>query len=351
MSLSFGPVGPFDENEKRVVLEVTSAMARGTPDLAGAVESVQHAVTRLEVLTEAISAYPPELQPGTDQAGAGMLDSLLDLLSHANRLSFDLYLPTRGLLSRNLVMAEVNFYRLLRSIACSAQAAELIPPSLVADVDDCLCRSLHSRLALEVLERIASDDRLAHGVRAEAARSLWRLWEDVTYRLSDFFPALAATWEARRRVSVVLGTLMGTAEMYQLIGAGCDPAFVEWLLRPDQPKEQAEAFREFLFGTTTEELQRIEERMSTAGRTTITRDQLPEGERPRDASAPGDPALALFDFFLSRHLQAAARRRMDLPGPSRTAEEYVMLHFLEERHAKKESERDLGPAGSGTAHP
>jgi hypothetical protein len=44
----------------------------------------------------------------------------------------------------------------------------------------------------------------------------------------------------------------------------------------------------------------------------------------------GDPALAMFEFFLSRHLQAAARRQADLPGPKRTAEEYVMLHYLEQ---------------------
>ena len=41
-------------------------------------------------------------------------------------------------------------------------------------------------------------------------------------------------------------------------------------------------------------------------------------------------ALAMFEFFLSRHLPAAARRQADLPGPKRTAEEYVMLHYLEQ---------------------
>ncbi len=39
------------------------------------------------------------------------------------------------------------------------------------------------------------------------------------------------------------------------------------------------------------------------------------------ADPGGDPALAMFEFFLSRHLQAAARRHGDIPGPKRTAEE------------------------------
>ena len=329
VSVTFGPVGPFDAHEQRVVRDVASALAKGTPETAQAIESVQMSVTRLESLTEAVIAFPPELPPGTLGARDGGLGSLLDVLSHADLASFELCLPTRGLLSRDLVMAEVNFYRLLRSIVRSCE----LPAALLDDVDACLCRSLHSRLALEVLTHIASDDRLPEETRAEAARALWRLWDDTTYRLSEFFPALVATWEARRQVPVVLGTLMGATELYQLIGAGCDPGFVDWLVREDQPEEQAEAFREFLFGTTTEELQRLEERMTSDGRATISRDELTDDEQPRDACGPGDPAIALFDFFLTRHLQAAARRRMGLAGPTRTAEEYVMLHFLEERRA------------------
>ncbi len=157
------------------------------------------------------------------------------------------------------------------------------------------------------------------------------IWEQATYRVSDFFPVLQATWEARRRVPVTLGTLIGTAEMFGLIQAGCDERFVDYLVRPDHSEDEAAAFREFLFGATTEQLDRVRAEMSGTGKSVIGKDELSTENMPLDAHTfGGDPALTMFEFFLSRHLQAAARRQADLPGPKRTAEEYVMLHYLEQ---------------------
>ena len=149
--------------------------------------------------------------------------------------------------------------------------------------------------------------------------------------MSDFFPLLQATWEARRHVPVTLGTLVGTTEMFGLIQAGCDERFVGYLVRPDHSDDETAAFREFLFGATTEQLGRVKAEMSDAGKSAIAINELSIENMPLDAhTLTDDPALAMFEFFLSRHLQAAARRQTDLPGPKRTAEEYVMLHYLEQ---------------------
>jgi hypothetical protein len=141
---------------------------------------------------------------------------------------------------------------------------------------------------------------------------------------------LEATWDARRHVPATLGTLMGTAEMFRLIEAGCDEEFVDYLVRSDCTPDEEAAFREFLFGATTEQLRSIEEQMRIEGKGAIHKTEV-ESAKLRDACATGegDPALALFEFFLSRHLQAMARRGSGAPGPKRTAEEYVMLHYLE----------------------
>ena len=56
--------------------------------------------------------------------------------------------------------------------------------------------------------------------------------------MSEFFPVLEATWEARARVRVVGGSLMGTSEMFQLLTMGCDERFVSLLteqLTPSTP--------------------------------------------------------------------------------------------------------------------
>ena len=91
----------------------------------------------------------------------------------------------------------------------------------------------------------------------------------------------------------------------------------------------ADAFREFLFGTSTETLLELEAGISSGEHMVIRREELSE-ELLNDAYRPGDdPATALFAFFLARHHQAAARRLLGAPGPKRTAEEYVLLRHLQ----------------------
>jgi len=41
-------------------------------------------------------------------------------------------------------------------------------------------------------------------------------------------------------------------------------------------------------------------------------------------------AVAAYRFYRVRYLQAAARRIKSLPGPTRTAEEYMMVYYLKE---------------------
>ena len=197
-------------------------------------------------------------------------------------------------------------------------------------VDERLCYCLYTRLAEEVLKHIASDDDTTKTIREKAALALVHIWEQATYRVSDFFPLLQATWEARRQVPAKVGTMMGTAEIFGLMQAGCDKKFVDYLTRPEHSEDESAAFREFIFGATSEQLERVQSELHDSGKSVIEKEDLATENKLHDAfTLTGDPALAMFEFFLSRHLQAAARRQTRLPGPKRTAEEYVMLYYLE----------------------
>lgn len=293
------------------------------------VEKVEEAIGQLDRLGALLCSYP-SLQ---DEEALGSrrrdLSSLVDMFGRVAPPSLEMYLPTRALVARTLVLGEVNFYRLLRNVCDEALAGETLA-ELKPLIDGHLCHCLYTRLAELVLISIATDTTVRRALRKKAVVSLTQLWESATYRVNDFFPVLEATWDARRHVPATLGTLMGTAEMFRLIEAGCDEEFVDYLVRVDRTPDEEAAFREFLFGATTEELRRISEQMTREGRRAIGKDDVAAGTKLRDACVPDrDPALALFDFFLSRHLQATARRGADTPGPKRTAEEYVMLHYLE----------------------
>ena len=59
-----------------------------------------------------------------------------------------------------------------------------------------------------------------------------------------------------------------------------------------------------------------------------------------------DFVTQLYLFFVKRHLEAHARRIRNLPGPKRTAEEYVMVYFLEQSCSM-----DGEPAGEEGGNP
>ncbi len=331
MRIEFTGLGPFDSEEQAVICDVVEAVtAAAMPPADAMIAELRRNVEQLDRMGELLSSYPSSFVEQSIGGKIQTLDSLVETLSVSRLSNFDMFLPNRALVSRNLVMGEMNFYRLLSNVCDQA-----LPPETAAElkprVEDRLCHCLYARLAEEVLKYIASDELVAIDIREKAVLSLVQLWEQATYRVSDFFPVLQATWEARRRVPVTLGTLIGTAEMFKLVKAGCDERFVDYLVRPDHSEDEAAAFREFLFGATTEQLDRVKAEMSDAGKDVVCKDDLSTVNMPLDAHMPGsDPALAMFEFFLSRHLQAAARRQAGLPGPRRTAEEYVVLRYLEQ---------------------
>lgn len=323
---AFGSHGPFDPEEQAVILEVVRAVpADQFPELLAAVATQ---VERLEELGALINRYPSLLGEQRLAGRCRNLDSLVERLGGSGLSRFDMYVPTRAQLGRSLVMAEVNFYRLLRLVCREALPVEASEACL-ARVDARLCQCLYVRLAEEVLRHIASDRKLSHHEWRPAVLALVQIWDRNTYRLQDVFPVLQATWDARRRVPATLGTLMGTSEMFGLIREGADPAFVEALTDAEQTPEMASAFREFLFGASTETLRQLEEGISSGAHTVIDRSQL-AADLLNDACGPGDdPATAMFAFFLARHGQAAARRLIEAPGPKRSAEEYVLLRHLQ----------------------
>lgn len=329
--LTFTSLGPFDTEEQEVIELVVAAIDKsGHPGAEGMITSVQEAIEQLDRLGALLCSYP-SLQ---DEQALGSrkrdLRSLVSMFERVAATSLEMYLPTRALVARALVAGEMNFYRLLRFVCDEALSGDTLA-ELEPRVEAHLCHCLHTRLAEMLFISIATDATVPYELRYKAVMSLTQVWEQTTYRMVDFFPVLEATWDARRHVPATLGTLMGTAEMFRLVEAGCDEEFVDYLVRPDHTPDEEAAFREFLFGATTEQLESMEEMMRIEGKRAIDRSEVSEAalhDACVDADG-GDPALALFEFFLSRHLQATARRSSGEPGPKRTAEEYVMLHYLE----------------------
>lgn len=318
----YGPHSPFDSAEREAIEEINECVARSSHRHAAELSAAIHQqMASLEHLGEVVSQYPSpaeEQRLGDKSRG---LSTLVETLSASNAANFEFFLPTRALVGRALVMAEANFYRFLRHVCL--QVLEEAPGRRLAELASARLRTcMYTKLVEELLSAITCDDGVDSDVRSRSIVALAQIWEQrLTYRVSDFFPVLEATWEARGRVKAIGGTLVGTSELFQLFSAGCDSRFVDHFVRPNPSEDEREAFREFLFGKTTEELERLTRRMTDEGKGSIAFDD-------HDKSGERDAATAFYEFFRVRYLQAMARKLAEQPGPKRTAEAYVMIAYL-----------------------
>ncbi|KAA3608274.1 MAG: hypothetical protein DWQ01_14595 [Planctomycetota bacterium] len=335
--LEFGPHSPFDPEERNTISAFWDFVRHSSHEKAeDYLETVQAHVHRTDGVGAALLNYPPVFREKQLGPKRRSVSTLVDLLATATDANFEMFLPTRALVGRSLLMAELNTWRLLHLI-CQQIFGE--PENLVetelhpihAQVHQWLHGCVHTKLTEEVLGSICMDGSMERRIRIEAVRSLVHLWENrLTYRVRNFFPLLEATWNARRRIRVSVGTRLGVSEIFRLIQAGCPDQFMEYFSRPFLTKDEQEAFQEFLMGVSTEKLQTLEQWLQEQGRTSISPEEAPAEighVAPRDLRYSG---VRAYEFYRGRYLQAAARRLKNLPGPKKTAEEYVMIYFLDQ---------------------
>lgn len=313
---------PLQPEELALADQVTTALrALGTPEAEATIGAIAQQVQSLALFGELLVRYPSPLEEqhlGTMRRG---LETLVETMVCTDQATFPFRAPTQAMVGRAMNMAQINFLRMLWHVS-----GGLPDPAEAAALRETAARrlraSVHTRLVEEVLVEIVTDSLVEASLRAQAVRNLAQLWGNrLTWRVHTFFPILAATWEARQRVRVVGGSLAGNSEMFQLLTAGGDAEFVELLCDRAYGEVEVQAFREFLFGTSSEELDRLALRMATEGLSSIELDSR-LGEVTRDAGS------ILFEFFRARMVQCAARRTAKLAGPRHTAEGYVMMAWL-----------------------
>lgn len=335
--LVFGPTSPFDPEERRTLESLWGALAGWEDSRRTSFQrTIQAVISRVDFLSEALDRWPPVF--GETELGLRRrnLDSLVDILAQATDASFDMFLPTQALVGRALLMAELNAWRLLHHVLDQArQGLGADAERLGEEVDRWLHGCVHVKIAEEILGAVTMDATMERRVRAKALEMLAHIWQNrLTYRVRTFFPLLEATWSARRRIRVSVGTMLGVSEIFRLIQAGCDPQFVEYFSRPRLTRDEREAFQEFLIGVPTEEIHSLEQLMAESGRSSLTPEET-AGVGYRSAHPAEDhPGVRAYEFFRERYLSAAARRLKGLPGPKRTAEEYVMIYYLDQETAR-----------------
>lgn len=319
---------PLRADELELVQHVVEELEQSrSEDAFDSVRMIRHQLHSLRMYAALLERYPSPLQDQVLYGKRRGLDTLVDQMVAADLATFPFRAPTQALVGRSMNMAQINFLRMVWHLTGSLED-EGVARHLREVAARRLRTAVHTRLVEEVLVDVVTDASVDREVRAQGVRSLANLWGNrLTWRVHEFFPILDATWEARLRVRVVGGSLAGSSELVQLMTEGADEEFVDFFTSGGYGAVELEAFREFLFGTSSEELQRLSRRMADEGLTSIELDS-----RVNDAAR--DSGSILFEFFRSRLLHCSSRRVAGLPGPRHTAEGYVIVAWLQRQCAR-----------------
>lgn len=314
----------LDERERHLVAAVLDAITRENADEA---ERLHDQLDRLARAADLVRATPSVVPAWSDRRGAARAaEPLIDLLCRVPDWDLDLHIPTKAVIGQAYLVAKINFFKALGYALVAHQG----PADLIEGVRRELGQSVYSKLAEELFISIVTDPHGAREAKIEAARALFRIWDErLLVEIDDFAPLLESVWKAKSRVRPVFGTMRGTQELFSLLREGSDDRFVSYFTEREIPDEQLQAFEELLFGLAHEDIRELRAHIEGQRTSAISDEEAGKilGREVRADALSGEPQ-ALYTSYKRRRVKAHYRAITGAPGPKRTAEEYVMIAFL-----------------------
>lgn len=254
-------------------------------------------------------------------------ESLVELLCRLPDYDLDLHLPTKAVLGQAYLVAKINFFK---GIGYALESA-LGSPELIERIQHEAGQSIYTKLAEELFLSIVTDPRGQYKVKSRAARALFEVWENrLTAEIDDFAPVLEGVWVARNRVRPVMGTLRGTHEFLRLLGDTQDHSFFDHFTTDHVGDEEVQAFEEFLFGISHEEISKLRLHLEQQPTSVLSQDDARDIlGRSKESWVPMGGPQDFYSSYKKRKVKANYREMTSAAGPKKTAEEYVMVAFLE----------------------
>jgi len=291
-------------------------------------EEVKMEVKALKSLARIISRYPSIVEAKNIGKPSFHIGNLVDNLCRKNEYNILFNMPTKAILGKSYLIAKLNFfYRLLH---LTNEVKELSPSKqhVTAIISDIIFSLMAEELFLEII----SDPHQILHVRINAGIYITKIWEyRLTYGIKEFSPLLANIWKARETISPVYGTLLGTAEMFQLSNK-IDPKVREFFSAHSFSEDEDYSLQEFLFGIRYENILILKKKMKEMDKTVVTRDEikliLKKDKLASGCSKNGGPR-EFYSFFVDRKINAIHRAKTHVKGPKKTIEEHIMSYLLQ----------------------
>jgi len=318
----------FDSREGPLIDTALAAVAEHAPDDAAVLLEL---VDRLVVLNKLLNSAP-SLRTAKQLALAIRSEAtLVEHLTGIDGLAGDLELPFKATLSRTFLLAKIQFLRgLVKSTDSITEQSDQLR-EFGHQLREEFAQSVYTLLAEELLLALLRKRNVTKEIKRRAADQLIWIWDDAELEIDSFCPLLESAWHARNRVTSRLGSLLGTAEYFRLVAEDCPPQFLDFFCRDEVSRSEGQAFEEFLFNMTYEELSTLGDEMRDEGRDSISTDWAAEvlgrDIEELDHSGEIDP-MALYRSYYRRQLAADFRIMAGTEGPRRTAEAYMMIYLL-----------------------
>ena len=238
-------------------------------------------------------------------------------------------LPAKASLGRSYSISKLHLYGFLLKLSMEKEYLAFQEKRILS----CYYAILFSLMAEDLFISIISDSRGHENWTRRATRDLIMMWEKRSNAQADSFaPRMQHLWEIRHTLVPVLGTLLGTSELFQL-SFRLPPTWQDFLQERGKDKEVVYALDEFLFSLSYEQLKNLRAIMEAEGISAVSREeahlllklrpsQLLEGPNANDL-----PAIRLYRSFLRRNTLAKLRRDSDRPGPRCTLEQHLLLYL------------------------
>ena len=315
----------FDAAERLLVDRALAAVGEKNPKQCASLEGMLLRLGRMAELIRDSPSISSSWDAGPGRAFSA--ESLTEQLCRVPDYDLDLNIPTKAVLGQAYLIAKIN---LLKALRYNVEAVGA-PPELREEIEHEVAQSIYTKLAEELFVSIVTDAGAPPLVKKGAARFLFRIWEErLLIEVDDFAPVLESAWGARLKLLPVLGTMLGTHEVFRLFNEASDKRFLDYFGEDDVEEEQLLAFEEFLFGLSHEEIARLRAHMIEEGRACISLDAARALLGNAEPSWPPgqNGAQALYTSYKKRRVNAAHRALTGAGGPKKTAEEYVMIAFL-----------------------
>ncbi|MDP6115186.1 MAG: hypothetical protein QF437_01625 [Planctomycetota bacterium] len=315
----------FDEKELEVIQDVLDVLE----DSLKSEKVIWDNLRRLSRLGELVRSYPSLNSSSKLGQSHRSRDTLVRHLTK-NQPESPLDFPLKIRLARDFIYAKTHLFRALGialDTASESQQIADLKDTVVAEIG----QSIYTLLVEDLLSQIMTDHEANAAVRESASFMLINFWEDtIQLEIDDFCPVLESAWEARNKLVLDYGTLMGSMEIMRLMASASDPQFMELFLGESTTRER-QAFEEFLFGLSHEQINKLRKEMNLRELTVVDSEwvmQILKLEPNSLFSGVLDPE-AMFNSFRARKLAAAYRAMRNSRGPKRTAEFFMMVRILE----------------------